>query len=459
VSNRKDCYLAVDIGGTKILAALVDASGMVLRREKRPTPREGGEEPLYEALEEAVAELIGKAENTSLGDLGAMGIGVPGVVDPDEGLVVVTPNMGLSNVRLGDHCRKTFGLPVAVGNDCNIAILGEKWLGSARSADSAMGILVGTGIGGGFIQGSRVWHGARGVASEIGHIVMQIGGPRCGCGNRGCLEALASRTAIERDLREAMAAGRKTVLTELLEGDTEVIRSSILQQALKADDALVTEVFQRASEVLGHACLTVRHLLDPEAIVLGGGVIDACSDFIVPIVQRIVAADGLAAIRQGGDVLVSALGDDAVLLGATAMARLHIGENPFKKRFAVAPSYPAIVRKKSDVYEIGPKTFDDDFYVTATGKAKRQRAPSETSESELGLLARYDLIRPCRGGPHVLFVGTGPAGERKLSDDARLYLKQRAIECEALPSAEVVEAYNACRRRKAALVHVSQTAK
>ncbi|MBN1590025.1 MAG: ROK family protein [Pirellulales bacterium] len=453
--KQKDVYLAVDVGGTKILAALVDASGMVLRREKSPTPREGGAGTLHQALENVVAQLLRKASDITLDDLAAMGIGVPGVVDTDQGLVVVTPNMGLSNTRLGEYCEKTFRLTVAVANDCNLGILGEKWLGSARAADSAMGILVGTGIGGGFIQGSEVWQGARGAASEIGHIVMEIGGPLCGCGNRGCLEALASRTAIERDLREAVAAGRPTVLTELLEGDLDLIRSSILRQALERNDTLVTGVLRHASIVLGHACLTVDHLLDPEVIVLGGGVIDACSNFIVPIVQKIVADDCLAAGRDTSGVLVSSLGDDAVLLGATAMARLRIGENPFKKRFAVASSYPPIVRGKSDVYELGSKRFDADFYVTASGKAKRHRAePYPTSLDGSRLLTPQHLSRPCRGGPHVLFIAMGAKSDLKLSDDACLYLRQRAIEWHALPNDEAVEAYNECADRKAALVHV-----
>jgi len=456
LSKRRDFYLAVDIGGTKILAALVDASGMVLRRRKHSTPREGSPETLCRALEEAVTELLRETKNVALGDLAAMGIGVPGVVDPDEGLVVVMPNLGLSNTRLGDYCQKTFGLPVAIGNDCNVGILGERWLGSARGAASAMGILVGTGVGGGFIQGSRVWRGAREMASEIGHLVMQIGGPVCGCGNRGCLEALASRTAIERDLRAAIAAGRPSVLAELLGGDLGQIRSSVLQRALAAGDPLVTEVLERASVVLGHACLSVSHLLDPEVIVLGGGVIEACSEFIVPIVQRIVADDRLATDRPAGKVLVSSLGDDAVLLGATALARLHVGKNPFKKRFRVAPHYRSIVRRKSAGYTVGTRTFDTDFYVTASGKAKRQKdASPETVADGPRRLTREDLARPCDDGPHVLFIAAGRKGNIKLTEDACAYLRQRVIEWRILPLDDAIEAYNASDERKAALVHLA----
>ena len=127
----------------------------------------------------------------------------------------------------------------------------------------------------------------------MGHIVMQIGGPVCGCGNYGCLEALASRTAIERDIRAALAAGRTSKLTEISGGDLSVIRSGAIRKALKADDPLVTGIVHRASETLGYACLTVRHLIDPEVIVLGGGLIEACSEYMMPTLENIVGSDRL----------------------------------------------------------------------------------------------------------------------------------------------------------------------
>ena len=142
--------------------------------------------------------------------------------------------MSLTGVAIGAHLEGCFKVPVAVGNDGNLGTLGESWLGSARKAGSALGIWVGTGIGAGFVHGGKLWRGARESAGEIGHIVMQIGGPVCGCGNHGCLEALASRSAIERDIRHAMEAGRSTILTELTGGDLSVIRSGAIRKALKA---------------------------------------------------------------------------------------------------------------------------------------------------------------------------------------------------------------------------------
>ena len=200
-------YLGVDIGGTKVQASLVRESGEILGREKVPTPRKGGPERVVAAIEKCIDDALRKNDITA-GDLTAIGIAVPGVVDPDRGLVVVAPNIRLTGVAIGPLLEARFKTPIAVGNDGNFGALGETWLGSARKARSALYICVGTGIGSGFVQRGRLWRGDRESAGEIGHIIMHLAGPKCGCGNHGCFEALASRTAIERDLREAIAGGQ-----------------------------------------------------------------------------------------------------------------------------------------------------------------------------------------------------------------------------------------------------------
>ena len=328
--SKDKLYLGVDVGGTKIIAALVKSCGTILVRERRDTPRGGPTKDTVDAILAAMAGALA-AGGVKPGQLAAIGLAIAGVVEPDKGRVVVTPNMNLSGLRAEAAIRKVYDVPVAVGNDVNLGTLGEKWLGAARKARSAVGIFVGTGIGGGVIIENKLLRGAREAAGEIGHIVMQPGGPMCGCGNRGCLEALASRSAIERDLREAMAAGRKSVLADLIKKSQGVIKSRALKRALKAKDPLVTQVMRRASEILGYACLTVRHLVDPDVIVLGGGVIEACGGFVLPIVRKIVAADALPGARKGGEIVESELGDDAVPLGAVAIAQELVGESPLAR--------------------------------------------------------------------------------------------------------------------------------
>lgn len=454
-SKRARLYLSVDVGGTKLQASLVEESGAILGRERDSTPRGGGPEQAVAAIERIVEKLL-KAKGLSAAELTAMGLAIPGVVDPDEGRIVFTANMALTGVEIVAHLEARFKIPVVLGNDCNLGALGETWLGSARRAESAVAILVGTGIGGGFVRKGKLWRGARESALEIGHTIIQLDGPACGCGNHGCLEALASRTAIENQLRAAVAEGRKTVLSDSLQGDLAVIRSRALRQALDAEDALVTEVMHRAAETLGYACINVRHLIDPEVIVLGGGVVEACSDFILPIVENIVGSDGLPGARDGGRVLLSALGDDAVVLGAVALARSFVGRSPFKKRFAVTPAYPGVVRARFGEVIVGEKTYTRDVYITADGKVKKRKKRLAREEYHTAhTLGPKELEKVCRGGPEVIFVGTGESGSLKLSEEALRYLSQRSIECKALPTPQLAEAYNKSAKRKAAVIHVT----
>lgn len=452
--KKSRVYVGVDVGGTKIQASLIEESGAILERERDATPRDGGPDQVVAAIEQAIENVLKKG-GIAASDLTALGIAVPGVVDPKAGKVVVTPNMNLGGVAIGSHLESRFNVPVALGNDCNLGALGEAWLGSARKTRSALAILVGTGIGGGFVRKGKLWRGAREAAGEVGHMIMQIGGPRCGCGNFGCLEALASRSAIEVQLREAIKAGRKTVLTDLLHGDYSVIRSGALRQALDKHDPLVTEVMRRAAETLGNACLTIRHLIDPEVIILGGGVIEACSEFMVPIVEKIVGSDPFPGARPGGRVLLSALGDDAVVLGAVALARARVGRSPFKKRYAVSPSYPTISQAKSGEITVGPKTYNGDVYVMVNGKVKRRKEAVQEEAPTAQQVGPKELEKVCAGGPEVLFVGTGQNGGMQLNDEAHRYLSQRSIDCTALPTAQVVDAYNKSKQRKAALIHVT----
>lgn len=448
-------YLGVDVGGTKVQVCVVRESGAVVERERRATPRTGGPEQVLAAIEGAMEDAMKKAKIEPRA-LTAIGIAIPGVVDPDAARVIVTPNMSLTGVAIGAHLENHFHVPVAVGNDGNLGTLGEAWLGSARRASSAVGIFVGTGIGAGFVQKGKLWRGARESAGEIGHIVVQINGPQCGCGNYGCLEALASRTAIERDIREALQAGRTSVLTDLCGDDLSVIRSGPLRKALKAQDPLVTEVLHRTSEVLGLGCLTVRHLIDPEVIVFGGGLIEACSEFMMPIIENIVGSDRLPGAREGGRVLLSALGDDAVVLGAVALARRMIGRTPFKKRFAIKPKYPVIDRFAFGEIVVGRKTYTHDVYISVYGKVKtRDKSTAKKQYGTSHTLGPKELEQICKGGPEVLFVGSGKEGQVQLAEEAVRYMSQRAIRCEVAPTREAIVAYNKSKERKAALMHVT----
>ena len=442
-------YVGVDVGGTNITAALIEATGTIVARHRNRTPRTGKPKDAVAAILKTIDELLAEASVKSK-DLVAIGLGVPGIVDTEAGRVVLTPNMNLSNLKMVEPLEKEFGVRTILGNDVDLGTLGEKWLGAARNARSAVGIFVGTGIGGGVIVDGKLLRGARLAGGEIGHIVMEMDGPLCGCGNRGCLEALASRSAIERDIRDAVAAGRESAITELLDGDLALIKSGALKRALKMDDPLVTEVLAKASKILGYACLTVRHLLDPDVIVLGGGVIEACGDFIVPIVQRIVAADALPGACDGGHVVRSELGDDAGVLGAVALARQYVGEP------AGAVAYPTLAAGEAGQVNVGKKIYDTDVIIRVDGRIKKRKKSDAGEKSAASHNIDVDeLRRACKGAPATLIIGAGQQGAVEVTAAGEQWLREQGIDFAVLPNAKAADAYNEASGRKAALIHVT----
>ena len=453
--GEKRLYLGVDVGGTKVQASLVRESGEIIGREKCATPRKGGPERVVAAIEKCMDDMVQKG-GISPNDLTAIGIAVPGVVDPDRGLVVVAPNMRLTGVDLGSLLEARFKAPIAIGNDGNFGALGETWLGSARNAQSALYICVGTGIGSGFVQRGKLWRGDRESAGEIGHMIMHLGGPKCGCGNTAVSRPWPAAPPSSATSARPSPTDGTSVLGELAGGDLSVIRSGMIRKALQVEDELVTGVMRRAAEVLGYACVNIRHLIDPEAIVLGGGVIEACSDFIMPIVENIVGLDPLPGAREGGRVLLSALGDDAVVLGAVAAARKLVGRSPFKKRFFVKPKYPEITRVGFGEVTVGKETYSRDIYISVGGKVKkRDESLAHRLYGSAHTVGPQELKEVCKGGPEVLFIGAGKSSKVELTEDARRFLAQRSIKCEILPTVKAVEGYNRSKLRKATLIHVT----
>jgi len=316
----KKFYVGVDVGGTKIATGLVSSGGEVLIWEKLSTPRAKSAGEVMKAVVRAVRDVLAGAGRKAR-RLRAIGIGVPGLVDAKTGKVLVAPNIPIAGFPIAEELERRFGVPVAIGNDVNLGVLGESWRGAGRGVEDFVGIFPGTGIGGGVISGGRLLTGAHGAAAELGHVVLDPRGPRCGCGARGCLEAYASRTAIERDIRAGVKAGERTGIIELNGGGLDQIKSKVLANALRRRDPLVTRVLREAAERLGDGCVSLRHCFDPELFILGGGVIEACGAFILPIVKKRLAADPLFRAIGSCRVARSSLGDDAVVLGAVALAR------------------------------------------------------------------------------------------------------------------------------------------
>ncbi len=451
-SSKRKLYVGVDVGGTKILAVLAKHTGKVLARRRTSTPRTDDPADVVDTICELISGVLGKA-GSKPGALSAIGLAVPGVVDPSAGRVVLTPNMSLTDTEIVPLLQKRWSVPVSLGNDANLGTLGEKWLGPARDAASVVGLFIGTGVGGGIYMDGRLLRGARECAGEIGHMVVQIDGPDCGCGAKGCFEALASRTAIERDLRAALNAGRKSALTDLMDDPSARIRSGVLKKALLAGDKLVTETLRRASEIIGLGCLSVRHILDPEAIVLGGGVVEACGWFMLPIIDSVIRSDPLTGARPGGRLLDSALGDDAVALGAVALAQMETDRDPFETVASRTVSYPTVEPDTPGTIKIDGQVHGENVFVRADGKVRHPKLANDPSYDEAGIGPKT-LARVTKHCPQVLFVNTADPRLPDITEPGRTFLTYRGVTLVTGALEDVARQFNEADGRKAFLFHV-----
>lgn len=325
MARRAEIIVGVDMGGTSLRAVVVNGEDKILAVEKNPTPV--GKKP-DALIEEIAAQVIDAMEAAGLkrSDLRAVSVGAPGAVNPEKGLVYEAPNLGWKDVRLGPKLSEMLGVPVLVENDVNVGTMGEYGLGAGQGAQELVGIFVGTGIGGGIISGGELYEGLRGAAGEIGHMVLQVDGPRCGCGKRGCAEALASRTAMEREVRAAVKNGAKSCVLELMkERNKDRMTSSIIVRALKKNDRVMRDVLKRTERYLGILVANVVNILDPECVVIGGGVAERLQeDFVGPI--RKTAREYFLCQRDAARVKIvpAKLGDNAGALGAVVLARRRL---------------------------------------------------------------------------------------------------------------------------------------
>jgi glucokinase len=319
----KDYVMGVDLGGTKILAGVFDDKLECLGRAKKSTKAQRGPEAVVERIAATVLEAIDECDLQPK-QIRGLGIGAPGACDPDTGTVIFAPNLVWKNFPLKKELEKRLPFPVFVENDCNIQTLGvyEKEL-KARPRN-VVGIFLGTGIGAGLILEGKLYRGFNRTAGEIGHMVLEVGGPKCGCGNKGCFEALASRTAIFKRIEAALKDGQKTVLTEMLGANLEDLRSGDLRKAIKRRDKLVERIVEEAAEYTGIAVANVINLLNPEVIVLGGGVMDALEDEMLAIIIETAHDYAMNGTAEGIEIIASRLGDEAGITGGAVLARREI---------------------------------------------------------------------------------------------------------------------------------------
>lgn len=301
----------VDIGGTNITAALVDGDHEVGEQVKISTPTGGPE-----AVVEAVVELVKGLD----GDASAVGVGLPGPVD--GGVVTHPPNLvGWEDpVDVGGMLSDALSCPVELGNDVNVAVLGEWTAGAGRGGQHLLGVWMGTGVGGGLVLDGRPYTGAFGGAGEFGHMIVHAGGAQCGCGRRGCVEAYAGRASMERFAVRAASRGFDTNLLEIRDDKgKDRMTSSVWSKALDKDDPLATRLFDEAIRAVAIGIASAINLLDLDRIVLGGGLAEKLGDDLVEAVEE--AIEPHVFLPGDREIVIAELGDDAGMVGAAALGR------------------------------------------------------------------------------------------------------------------------------------------
>jgi len=306
--------LAIDIGGTKLAAGVVDTDGRMLVRGEVPTLAGEGLEPVLGRIVGLGRELLSRPEVARV-RVHRIGVGCAGPVDIKAGLVFRPPNLpGWTRVPLTDHIQRSLGLPTVLENDANAAALGEFRYGAGKGTGSIVYMTVSTGIGGGIILDGKVWHGLKDAAGEVGHMTVCPDGPVCGCGNRGCLEAMSSGPSIARRGREAVAVGRQTRLSEISKPTSaDVVRLA------QEGDPVAGEVWAEAVKYLGIGVAAVITILAPERVVIGGGVTMAGDALFQPLREQARQRVKLVPV-ESVPILPAALGPDVGILGAAAVA-------------------------------------------------------------------------------------------------------------------------------------------
>lgn len=310
--------IGVDVGGTKILAGLVDADGAVVSTARRETPRKDAP-----AVLGVVAEAIGELSDAASGDVVGVGLGVAGPVDAEMATVFFAPNLGWSQVPVRDILERQVAMPVVVENDGNTAAWGEFRFGAGADVDELVMVTVGTGIGGGIVVGGELLRGAHGAAGEIGHMTVVLNGLACGCGRYGCWEQYASGNALVREAR-ALAEARPDAAAALLalgDGTSQGVQGLHVTQAAAAGDQVALEAFHVAGTWLGRGLASLCAILDPGTFVIGGGVSDA-GDLLLAS-ARTALGQSLSGRQQRPmpDLRVATLGNTAGLIGAADLAR------------------------------------------------------------------------------------------------------------------------------------------
>ena len=312
-----DQAIGIDVGGTKINAFRVSRDGTIVERSSMPTPADDEAETL--------ATMVALGRSLATPEVLAIGVGAAGLVDAAEGVLRFAPNLAWRNLPIAQRMRDALGLPCQVDNDASMAAYGEFRFGAGRGYRHLLLVAVGTGIGGGIVADGRLFRGAHGFAAEIGHIIVEPGGPLCGCGNRGCWEQVAAGRAIGRMGREAVVEHPHSILWRLAEGDPGNVSGKLVTDAALQGDEVAVGIVAEAGRRLGEGIAGLVNVLDPQVVVVGGGVIVAGDLLLDPARASYEEAVEGPGYRPRVPIVPAQLGNDAGAVGAATAALEELG--------------------------------------------------------------------------------------------------------------------------------------
>ena len=310
----KNYSVGIDLGGTKILIALVNKqTGEVICHIKKKTKKQKGSDNIIKKMIEGIEELF-KESKVNIDDVSSIGVGAAGQIDRGNGIIIGAPNLDCFDLNIKNCLADRFNLPVFVGNDVEIAAIGEMKFGAGRGCNDFVCIFVGTGVGSSIVKDGKIIYGATGTAGEIGHIIVDLNGRQCACGAHGCLEAYASRSAIETRIEGALKKGRKSCIQDYLEPG-KTITSSMIQKSIEREDELVIQCVTEASEYLSGGIASIINFINPKLIILGGGLIEAVDYFYQKTIKK-ARAKSLPVPAAKIEFKKAALGDYSGVIGA-----------------------------------------------------------------------------------------------------------------------------------------------
>jgi glucokinase len=317
--STKRLALGIDLGGTKILTAIVSVQGETLSRDYRATPVQEGPGGVVKAIVDS-ANVVLRQAGIAITDIEAAGIGAPGISNPDTGTIITSPNLpGWCNVPLRDMVADKLDIKCFLVNDANAAALGELSFGAGRGARNFIYVTLSTGIGGGIVVDGRVYSGATGFAGEIGHMTIDDDGPLCNCGNKGCWEALASGRALEREARRCIERGEDTTMLACTGGELDKVTALVIQAAAEQGDKLAQRLIARTGRYVGVGLANLINIFNPELIVIGGGLSNMGNILLKPALKE-ASERAYKASWQAVRFARAELGADSGVLGAAIFA-------------------------------------------------------------------------------------------------------------------------------------------